>query len=401
MGENLGELVGVIFAEKENPPNEAMVPARAMDVVMEKIPIKEETPRDTVVRPKDPLPPPRCYDSLVAHVQARLPWWRRHVQPSVVRIIERGVEPNWLRLPALRNPQCHVLTPEELEMTRALINDEYMPVGAVIKLKSHTGYTVPWFLIVKDDGLGGQKVCLILNLKKVNAFLHAPKFTLESISKIYPHLLKVMWAASIDLKHAYLHLGLSPSLSTVCTLRVGGDYYLCGGAFWACTLAVCLGPGHQDISNFGTPPGIFSVLLFRRYPSAWTFPNGSEAHRGPFAEMVSGRGTIGQYSKVSFRARAEFNSLWCAIGFHKGMLLYPGAQIEVLSQGVGEIGYSRNGYLPTGGSYFGASKVTAHYNSRSSLFPLPSTGRRSTSVGPRMGHDFAGACGSLRGATLM
>ena len=110
-------------------------------------------------------------------------------------------------------------------MTPALMNDEYMPVGAVIKLKHHTGYTVPWFLIVKDDGLGGQKVRLILNLKKVNAFLHAPKFTLESISKIYPHLRKGMWAASIDLKHAYLHLGLSPSLSKFCTLRVGGDYY--------------------------------------------------------------------------------------------------------------------------------------------------------------------------------
>ena len=103
----------------------------------------------------------------------------------------------------LRNPDRYVF-----ELTRALMNDEYMMVGAVIKLKSHTGYTVPWFLIVKDDGLGGQKVRFILKLKKVNAFLHAPKFTLESTSKIYCHLRKGMWAASIDLKHAYLHLGL-------------------------------------------------------------------------------------------------------------------------------------------------------------------------------------------------
>ena len=204
---------------------EAMVPERATDVVTEKIPIKEETPKDTVVEPKDPLPHPPRYDSLVAHVRVCLPWWQRHAQPSVVRIIERGVEPNWLRPPALRNPDRHVHTPQELQMTRALMNDEYMPVGAVIKLKSHTGYTVPWFLIVKDDGLGGQKVRLMHNLKKVNAFLHAPKFTLESISKIYPHLRKGMWAASIDLKHAYLHLGLSPSLSKFCTLRVGDDYY--------------------------------------------------------------------------------------------------------------------------------------------------------------------------------
>ena len=217
--------MGVIFAAKENLPMEAMVMERATDVVTEKIPVKEETPKDTVVGPKDPLPPPRRYDSLVAHVRACLPWWRRHAQPSVVRIIERGVEPNWLRAPTLRNPDRHVHTPQELEMTRALMNDEYMPVGAVIKLTNHTGYTVPWFLIVKDDGLGGQKVRLIPNLKKVNAFLHAPKFTLESISKIYPHLRKGMWAACIDLKHAYLHLGLSPSLSKFCTLRVGGDYY--------------------------------------------------------------------------------------------------------------------------------------------------------------------------------
>ena len=65
MGQNLGELVEVIFAAKENPSMEAMVPERATDVVTEKIPIKEETPKDTVVGPKDPLPPPRRYDSLV------------------------------------------------------------------------------------------------------------------------------------------------------------------------------------------------------------------------------------------------------------------------------------------------------------------------------------------------
>ena len=217
--------MGVIFVEKENPPMEAMVPARATHVVTEKTPIKEETPKDTVVGPKDRLPPPRRYDSIVAHVRACLPWWRRHAQTSVVRVIERRVEPIWLRPPALRNPDRHVQTPEELAMTQALMNDEYMPVGAVIRLKGHTGYTVPWFLIIKDDGSWGQTVRLILNLKKVNAFLHAPKFTLVSISKIYPHLRKGMWAACINLKHAYLHLCLSPSLSKFCTLRVGGNYY--------------------------------------------------------------------------------------------------------------------------------------------------------------------------------
>ena len=72
-------------------------------------------------------------------------------------------------------------------MNRALMNDKYMPVGAVIQLKSNTGYTVPWFVIVKDDGLQGQKVRLIVNLTKVNSFLHAPKFSLENISKISPY----------------------------------------------------------------------------------------------------------------------------------------------------------------------------------------------------------------------
>ena len=179
-------MLGVIFAEKEHLPMEAMLPARATDVVMQKVHIKEETPRDTVVGPKDLLSSSCRYDSVFAHMRTRLLCW--HAQPSVVRIIERGVKPNWLRPPALRNPDRHVDARNELEMTRAFRNDEYMPVGAAIQLKSDTGYTVSWFLIVKDDGSGGQTVCLTPNLTKVNAFLHAPKFFLESIPKIYPNL---------------------------------------------------------------------------------------------------------------------------------------------------------------------------------------------------------------------
>ena len=100
MGPNLGELVGLTFAARGHSPMEAMVPERATDVVMEKIPIKDETSRDTAVGLKDPLRSPRCYDSLVPHVRARLPWWRRPAQPSVVPIIENGMEPNWLRPPS-------------------------------------------------------------------------------------------------------------------------------------------------------------------------------------------------------------------------------------------------------------------------------------------------------------
>ena len=73
------------------------------------------------------------------------------------------------------------------------------------------------------------------------------------------------------------------------------------------------------------------------------------------------------------------------------MRLHPGAEIEVLSEGVGKVGYSQYGYLPTGGGHFGASEVAADCHSCSSLIPLPSTSLRQTSVGPRMGHDAAGA----------
>ena len=85
---------------------------------------------------------------------------------------------------------------------------EYLEVGAIKEIPMHQAkHLIPWFVIKK-----GEKLRLITNCKEINQYLEPKAFRLENWAEIFPHLRKGMWAAKIDLKHAYFHLELAKGL---------------------------------------------------------------------------------------------------------------------------------------------------------------------------------------------
>ena len=93
---------------------------------------------------------------------------------------------------------------------------EYLDVGALKEISlQQAKHLIPWFVIKK-----GEKLRLITNCKELNNYLDPKPFRLENWQEIFPSLRKGMWAAKIDLKHAYFHLQLADSLRPYMCIQV-------------------------------------------------------------------------------------------------------------------------------------------------------------------------------------
>ena len=94
---------------------------------------------------------------------------------------------------------------------------EYLEVGAVKEINMQEAkHLIPWFVLKK-----GEKLRLITNCKEINRYLEPKPFRLENWPEIFPFLRKEMWAAKIDLKHAYFHLGIAETLKPYICIQVG------------------------------------------------------------------------------------------------------------------------------------------------------------------------------------
>ena len=107
------------------------------------------------------------------------------------------------------------------------ILQEYAEVGDVKLLdpgmspdQMQHGGLVPWFIISKWEGTQ-QKHRLITDCRALNKFMSPQPFKLDHWQHIFPCLHKGMWAAKVDLKHAYFHLPLQDFLKPYLRLWVG------------------------------------------------------------------------------------------------------------------------------------------------------------------------------------
>lgn len=137
--------------------------------------------------------------------------WRAVTQDSwVLNLIESGYRleftecpPHWPRhrpTPVPEDPSLLALLRDEVRSLlskRAVVRLSRRPAGAVIS---------SFFLAPKKNG----KWRPILNLKPLNRFIRPPHFKMETLHSILPHLRKGMWATSIDLSDAYLHIPIHP-----------------------------------------------------------------------------------------------------------------------------------------------------------------------------------------------
>ena len=66
----------------------------------------------------------------------------------------------------------------------------------------------------------------ILNLKPLNAdYIKPQRFRMETLAVIIPHLRRGMWAASIDLMDAYLHIPIAPASQRYLAFSYRGRSY--------------------------------------------------------------------------------------------------------------------------------------------------------------------------------
>ena len=140
-------------------------------------------------------------------LQNSLPWWRKNTtSPGVLDLIMHGVNTSY-PLPSSLSMQPCFRNQEETKLAWETIQ-EYLEVGAIKEIPLHQAkHIIPWFVIKKGD-----KLRLITNCKELNNYLEPKPFRLENWPEIFPYLRKGMWAAKIDLKHAYFHLHTAEGL---------------------------------------------------------------------------------------------------------------------------------------------------------------------------------------------
>ena len=156
-------------------------------------------------------------------VRGKEGWWVQNAPKETLQLIMHGVGPS-LRLPDNLSKKIQVKSP--LEEQKALqVLQEYLEVGAVCKNPpGETKHLVPWFVISKEEN-GQEKLRLIADCREINQFFLPQHFKLDHWQVIFPFLQKGMWAAKIDLKHAYFHLGLEKDLQPYVRMQVAGEIY--------------------------------------------------------------------------------------------------------------------------------------------------------------------------------
>jgi hypothetical protein len=83
----------------------------------------------------------------------------------------------------------------------------------------------PTHLVLKANG----DMHLVMDMMKVNRFMKRIKFKMEGVSTLSELLSKNYYAISFDLKDAYNHLPVHPSMSPLFSLEWRRKYYTCVG----------------------------------------------------------------------------------------------------------------------------------------------------------------------------
>ena len=158
---------------------------------------------------------------LYGRLQASLDWWSPRAAPNVVDLLRGGLQPP-RNLPAtLSTRECW--SGDVGQATQILL--EYEKCGAVKKVSPvGTKHLIPWFVIQKPEG-SETKWRFISNCKEINHYFQVVPFKLDHIQNIFPTLQKGHWAAKIDLKDAYFHVPVHPSLRPYLRHQVGDQVW--------------------------------------------------------------------------------------------------------------------------------------------------------------------------------
>lgn len=177
-----------------------------------------------------------------------------------------------------------------------------------------------FFLTTKKDGSWRP----IINLKPFNKrFVRPKRFRMETLSDIKPALRNGMWATSIDLKDAYLHIPVAPECRDFLTFQYRGDVF----RFKALPFGLSTSP---RVFTRVTRP-ILAYLRVRgikifAYLDDWLVLAESretaEAHTTMATDLLTELGWIINIEKSSLQPTQSIQYLGASIDFVGGMI-YP------------------------------------------------------------------------------
>jgi transcriptional regulator of met regulon len=259
-------------------------------------------------------------------------WWEQHSSKEVLQLIRAGVTASLPLPPKLSGRPC-IRSKEETKMALEALKD-YISVGAVKEINpSQAKHLIPWFVIKK-----GEKLRLITDCREVNHYLEPKPFRLENWKEIFPYLRKGMWAAKIDLKHAYFHLGIAETLKHYICIKVEDKVFQFQGACfgmstlpqqWQSVMKVFL----KKWRNQGLQCWVYldDILLVANSPQM------VQKQLAKMLEDLENSGMVVNQKKSQLMPTQAVEHLGFTIDFKQGCLQVPQEKLKAIRKELGKL----------------------------------------------------------------
>ena len=259
-------------------------------------------------------------------------WWEKHSSKEVLTLIKYGVTAAAPLPPRLTCKPC-IRSREETAMALEALTD-YISVGAVKEIPpSHARHLIPWFVIKK-----GEKLRLITDCREINRYLEPKPFKLENWQEMFPYLKKGMWAAKIDLKHAYFHLGIADTLKKYICIQVEEKVFQFQGACfgmstlpqqWQSVMKVFLKKWRSQ--GFQCWIYLDDILLVANSPQVVS------TQLGKMVEDLKTSGMVINEKKSQLTPTQEVNHLGFTVDFKQGSLQVPQEKLKAVRKELGKL----------------------------------------------------------------
>ena len=137
-------------------------------------------------------------------------WSRVTSDQWVLDTVKFGYRLEFTGHPPQSSTRRQTTVPDDPEQKLALLGEiqQLEAKAAIRRVQDHEiHFSSTFFLVPKKGGTWRP----ILNLKPLNRFIRPPHFRMESLQAILPELETGWWAASLDLRDAYLHVPMHHS----------------------------------------------------------------------------------------------------------------------------------------------------------------------------------------------
>lgn len=152
--------------------------------------------------------------------------WHKITKDPWILNTTQGCHINFSRTPPLRNfPPCG-RDPHMTKEQAVILSDEIQSLQEKSAIECLSGHLGPGFysnvfVVPKRDG--GWRP--IINLRKLNSYIHTPHFKMENVFSLRDILKKGDWLAKIDLKDAYLTVPMAKAYQKYLRFQWQGKIY--------------------------------------------------------------------------------------------------------------------------------------------------------------------------------